>query len=82
MDQNKTEDIIADLHTVDPPYPSYYLLDLLLGMYRLSDELLLATIARDPPLDPWHVTRMLIQNSKLSEKVRSEVKNGEYLPLY
>lgn len=82
VDQNKTEDIIADLKKDDPPYPSYYLRDLLLGMYPLSDEVMIAAIERDPPLDPWHLTQALIQNMKLSDKVWSQVKKSEYLPPY
>lgn len=81
VDQMKTEDILGMLE-YKPWHPSYPLRDSLLAAHPLSDEVLVAAIKREEPLDVWHLTQVLIQNSPLSPWVWSTIKELEPLPLY
>ncbi|MBK8949063.1 MAG: hypothetical protein IPM68_09470 [Flavobacteriales bacterium] len=60
--------------------------DELVQQTPLSDEVLLAAIRREQPMDPWHLTQVLIANSRLSNEVwwaldQSSVLTGFFLNL-
>jgi len=77
-------DTHALLHLVlgEPIQPSHLLRDALLEHSPLSDTVLLAAVQRDPALDHWHLTQVLIQNSPLSRAVQQVLDRDEPLPAY
>ncbi|MFZ1693807.1 MAG: NosD domain-containing protein [Flavobacteriales bacterium] len=63
-----------------PWHPSHYLRDYMLAKHPLSDEVIKAAIHRAEPLDPWHLTQVLIQNSPLSPEMYRELEVTGALP--
>ena len=66
----------------EPPTPSHQLRDLLLAHHPLSDEVLKEAIYRTEPLDPWHLTQVLIANSRLNGWVFQALSEQNVLPTY
>lgn len=81
VDQDQKTDILTAINAV-PAWPSYQLRDLLLGRYPLSDSVMIAAIHRSTPMDPWHLTQVLVANSKLSYAVWKELDYSGVLPAY
>jgi|GEM_PF-1426887 len=81
VDQGFTESLEE---TIDhqPWHPSFYLRDYMLMKHPLSDKVILAAIHRAEPMDPWHLTQVLIQNSPLSPAVYDEIELTGVLPQY
>ena len=65
-----------------PALPSHELRDVLLAHAPLSDEVLKETIYRAEPLDPWHLTQVMIANSPLNGWVFQALDEADMLPVY
>ena len=52
--------------------------DLLLTKHPLSDEVLRAVLRREQPLDAWHLTQVLLQNSPLNQHNMAGVRIHDY----
>ncbi|MEX1131591.1 MAG: T9SS type A sorting domain-containing protein [Flavobacteriales bacterium] len=81
VDQGQKVDLLEALRQ-QPTLPSHELRDVLLAHHPLSDEVLKETIFRAEPLDPWHLTQVLIANSRLNGWVLQAVEEAEILPDY
>lgn len=81
MDRMKTGDLVGMIHH-QPWHPSHLLRDTLLGNYPLSDSVMINMLKREQPMDAWHLTQVLIQNSPLSPWVWGYVENPNLIPLY
>lgn len=79
VDGGDKPDLLELIHFADPWQPSYLLRDELLQQTPLSDEVLLAAIRREVPMDPWHLTQVLIANSRLSNEVWWALEQGTVL---
>ncbi|HRO99374.1 MAG TPA: hypothetical protein PLN54_08075 [Flavobacteriales bacterium] len=75
-------DIIKAIKRNIPWLPSHTLRDYLLARCPLSDEVLLTMLYREVPMDPWHLTQVLLANAKLTEQVRRAVEESELLNDY
>jgi hypothetical protein len=78
IDGGSTEDIISILNNVHNEESSY-LRDLLLARYPLSREALMAAIDAADSFDPWHLTQVLVANSKLPGDVYLFLKDNQVL---
>ncbi|MBK8499372.1 MAG: hypothetical protein IPL52_11295 [Flavobacteriales bacterium] len=65
-----------------PWHPSHALRDTLLANYPLSDSVLITMLKRSEPMDAWHLTQVLIQNSPLSGWVWQSIDENADLPTY
>jgi hypothetical protein len=65
-----------------PLLPSHTLRDYLVGNSPLSDEVLLAVIYREVPLDAWHLTQVMLANAKLNERVLNALLRSDLLNAY
>ncbi len=81
VDQGFTESLEESIDH-KPWHASYYLRDYMLAKHPLSDKVILAAIHRAEPMDPWHLTQVLIQNSPLSPTVYREIELTAILPVY
>lgn len=81
MDQARTNDLRAMLE-YQPWHASYLVRDTLLYHHPLSNSVMQSAIERDEPLDPWHLTQVLIQNSPLNNEVWTTIDNEDALPPY
>ena len=66
----------------DPAWPSHQLRDLLLFNSPLSDTVMRMAIRRNVPMDPWHLTQVLIGNSKITEAIWNELDATGALPTF
>jgi len=66
VDLGDTPDLETALKQDAPYLPSATLRDLLLAKHPLSDDVLALMLKRPLPMDPWHITQVLLQNSKLN----------------
>ena len=82
VDLGQTPNLVEAIQQQNPSLSSAYLRDLLLSKHPLSDEVLQMVIAREVPLDPWHLTQVLLQNSPLSTGVWRMVQSEEVLPSF
>lgn len=80
VDLGQTMDVKEAILQESPKLSSAYLRDLLLAKHPLSDRVLGLLIAREEPLDPWHLTQVLLQNSPLSPGIWRTVLGDELLP--
>ena len=65
------------------PWTSSALRNLLLASSPVSDRVLTAAIERYQPLDPWHLTQVLTENSRLNTGIYALVQRSEQLsPFY
>lgn len=81
VDHGYTQDLEVAIN-YQPWHPSHYLRDYMLAKHPLSDEVIKAAIHRSEPLDPWHLTQVLIQNSPLSPAMYSELELTAVLPAF
>lgn len=79
VDLGDTPDLKQAIHQNNPWLSSSYLRDLLLAKHPLSDEVLVWLLKREVPMDPWHLTQVLLQNSKLNDGVWSYIKDNKLL---
>jgi len=81
VDLGQKVDLLEALRQ-EPPMPSHQLRDVLLAHHPLSDEVLKEAIFRTEPLDPWHLTQVLIANSRLNGWVLQALSEQNVLPAY
>ncbi|MDX9751848.1 MAG: hypothetical protein RBT71_12255 [Flavobacteriales bacterium] len=82
VDTGEREDIIEAIGQDDPWLPSHTLRDYLLARCPLSDAVLLRVIARTEPMDPWHLTQVLLGNARLTPQVLRAVEHSGLLNEY
>lgn len=82
VDIGEREDIKLAITQDNPWLPSHTLRDYLLARCPLSDEVLLAVLHRPVPLDPWHLTQVLLGNAKLTPRVLRAVETSGLLNEY
>ncbi|HNU57056.1 MAG TPA: hypothetical protein PKN30_10735, partial [Flavobacteriales bacterium] len=82
VDLGEKPDLIEAIQQQDPVLSSAFLRDLLLSKHPLSDEVIGLALAREVPLDPWHLTQVLLQNSPLSQGIWRNVQGDELLSPY
>ena len=80
VDLGQTMDVKVAILQESPKLSSAYLRDLLFAKHPLSDQVLGLLIAREEPLDPWHLTQVLLQNSPLSPGIWRTMLGNELLP--
>ncbi|TVR37284.1 MAG: T9SS C-terminal target domain-containing protein, partial [Cryomorphaceae bacterium] len=78
IDGGDTEDIIHLLQNILNE-ESAYLRDLLMARYPLSRDALMAAIDAAASFDPWHLTQVLIANSRLPGDVYAFLKDNQIL---
>jgi hypothetical protein len=81
VDNGEMPDLITAIR-YQPWHPSHYVRDLLLAKQPLSDEVMLEAIARVEPLDPWHLTQILIDNSPVTDDIWLALDASGVLPPY
>lgn len=81
MDRMKTRDLVGMIDH-KPAHPSHALRDTLLGNFPLTDSVMITMLKREEPMDVWHLTQVLIQNSPLSPWVWRYIDHLEVLPSY
>jgi len=74
LDQGESSDVIEAIKA-EPPWPSQQLRSFLLGKSPLSEEALVQAVVRETPMDPWHLTQVLIANSALSGAIWAALDN-------
>ncbi|HMQ77728.1 MAG TPA: T9SS type A sorting domain-containing protein [Flavobacteriales bacterium] len=79
VDGGDKPDLLELIHFADPWHPSHVLRDEMLQQSPLSDEVLLAAIWREVPMDPWHLTQVLIGNSELTNEVWRALEESQVL---
>ena len=82
IDGGNSPDLVAEINQSSPWQASWYLRDLLLGNNPLSDQVLVAAVKREQPLDQWHLTQVLIDNSPLTPNVWGEIESAGVLSPY
>ncbi|MBX2980006.1 MAG: hypothetical protein KF905_11980 [Flavobacteriales bacterium] len=68
VDKMRTGDLVGMIDH-QPWHPSHTLRDSLMGNYPLSDSVMKSLIFRTEPMDEWHLTQVLLQNSPLTRWV-------------
>ncbi len=81
IDRKETGNVVAMIDH-QPWHPSYLVRDTLFAHYPLSDSVMRVAIKRVQPLDTWHLTQVLLQNSPLSVQVWDDLAQYEPLPPY
>ncbi len=76
-DGDKTE--VLEAIKADPAWPSHQLRSFLLARSPLSEEAIITAILREVPMDPWHLTQVLIANSRLSGQIWAELLHADLL---
>jgi len=79
VDLGDTPDLETALKQDAPYLPSATLRDLLLAKHPLSDDVLALMLKRTLPMDPWHITQVLLQNSKLNPGIWKLVQEQQLL---
>lgn len=82
VDAGEKVDIEEAIKQMAPVLPSHTLRDYLLARCPLSDEVLLNVIYREVPMDPWHITQVMLGNAKLTTKVLEALEKSELLNTY
>jgi hypothetical protein len=82
VDTGEREGILEAIKRNDPWLPSHTLRDYLLARCPLSDEVLLTMLYREVPMDPWHLTQVLLANAKLTEQVKKVLEASDLLNPY
>ncbi|MBL7951005.1 MAG: T9SS type A sorting domain-containing protein [Flavobacteriales bacterium] len=67
----KEEDLLA---LINSSLASHLLRNQLLDVHNLSATVLLAAIGREQPMDPWHLTQVLVANKRLNSQVLQEAE--------
>ena len=78
-DGGERPDLLADLAQDNPWLSSSYLRDELMLHSPLSDAVLDSMILRAQPMDAWHITQVLVQNSPLNPRVLSVLRGSGVL---
>ncbi len=82
MDNGEKETVLAAIEA-DPAWPSHQLRGFLLAHSPLSEEAILAAINRVQPMDPWHLSQVLVANSRLSVRIWAELDHtGALSPFF
>lgn len=79
MDLGHTMELKEAILQDNPWLPSANLRDRLLAKHPLSDEVLKIMLDRTVPMDPWHLTQVLLQNSKLNPGILDMVRSKALL---
>ncbi|MBK9274651.1 MAG: hypothetical protein IPM49_08945 [Flavobacteriales bacterium] len=79
VDGGDKPDLLELIHFANPWHPSHVLRDAMLQQSPLSDEVLVAAIWREVPMDPWHLTQVLIGNSELTNEVWQALEESQVL---
>ncbi len=74
LDAGEKPDLIEMLTKEEPPLASSTLRDALLANSPLSDEVMIIMLKREPTMEPWHLTQVLVANVKLNTGVISTAK--------
>lgn len=82
VDTGEREDILEAIKRSTPWLPSHTLRDYLLARTPLSDRVLLTMLYREMPMDPSHLTQVLLANARLTEQVRMAVRETDLLNEY
>jgi hypothetical protein len=82
VDGGDAPDLYAAINQNNPWYASHSLRDLLLAQSPLSDDVLKQVIQREQPMDPWHLTQVLIANSELSSEIWGVLVEASVLTPY
>ena len=77
---NGDKDPPLDAIGANPAWPSHQLRDLLLLNSPLSDTVMHMAIWRAVPMDPWHLTQVLIANSRISGYIWRDLDDTDVLP--
>jgi len=80
VDQGETPDLLAAIY--DPALSSAALRNLLQVHSPLSNEVMIEAARRQPPIDQWHLTQVLLTNSRLDEEVLKYVEEENLLNSY
>jgi hypothetical protein len=78
LDNGEKEEVL-DAIQADPVWPSHQLRSFLLLRSPLSEEAIIAAIQRQTPMDPWHLTQVLIANSRLSGQLWAVLDHADVL---
>jgi len=68
VDKGEKVNLIEEIDAAFP-HESSFLRNLLLQKYPLSNDVMKKAITRAQPMDPWHLTQVLIANSKLDKEL-------------
>ncbi len=82
VDTGEKVDIEEAIKQRDPVLPSHTLRDYLLARCPLSDAVLLEVIYREEPMEPWHITQVMLGNARLSPRVMEALERSELLNAY
>jgi hypothetical protein len=80
VDLGETPDLMEAITKDAPWMPSAQLRDLLLSKHPLSDDAVKAVLLREQPMDAWHLTQVLLQNSPLNRGLWNLAQDEEVLP--
>lgn len=78
-DGGERPDLIAELEQDSPWLSSGFLRDRLMLNSPLSNEVLRAMIRRAQSMDPWHITQVCLQNSRLDPAIISQLRTAGVL---
>lgn len=78
VDNGDSEGLINTINT-SLPDESLFLKNLLLQKYPLSDEVMKAAISKADPMDPWHLTQVMVANAPLSKGLTSFLEDSDVL---
>lgn len=72
------------LDLIDDPFVSSFDLrnELLLASPRVTDEVMIAAIRRDPEMNHWHLAQVLLANSPLTQRVLNVLDQSDVDPYY
>lgn len=82
VDSGEKVEIVEAIKQTHPVLPSHTLRDYLLARCPLSDQVLLEVIHREFPMEPWHITQVMLGNAKLTERVLGALERSELLNTY
>jgi hypothetical protein len=82
VDTGEKVDIEEAIKQRDPVLPSHTLRDYLLARCPLSDAVLLEVIFREEPMEPWHITQVMLGNARLTSRVMEALVRSELLNAY
>lgn len=72
-DGGERPDLLEELQQDDPWLSSGFLRDRLMLNSPLSNLVLKAVILREQPMDPWHITQVMVENSPLDPGIHNEL---------
>jgi hypothetical protein len=78
VDKGDSESIISTINSA-LSNESQLLKTLLLQKYPLSDEVMKAAISKTEPMDPWHLTQVMVANAPLSKGLTAFLEDSDVL---